>query len=161
MKIRLVRPAEFETAGDLIVRAYRQLPDALAAAPYEPRLRDVAARAAVVDVLVAVDDDGSLLGSVTYVPGPGPLAESDDSHDAHIRMLATAPDAQGKGVGRALVEACIERARAAGKRRVLLKTRGPMAAAHRIYESLGFRHEPSLDGEGGTVPLLGYALDLT
>lgn len=161
MKIRLVRPAEFAAAGDLIVRAYRQLPDALAAAGYEPRLRDVAARAAVADVLVAVDDDGSLLGSVTYVPGPGPLAESDDSHDAHIRMLATVPEAQGMGVGRALVKACIERARAAGKRRVLLKTRGSMAAAHRIYESLGFRHERSLDGKGGTAPLLGYALDLT
>jgi len=161
MEIRLVRTEEFDAVGDLMVRAYRQLPDAAAAAPYEPRLRDVAGRAELAEVLVAIDDSGMPLGSVTFVPGPGPLAESEDPDDAHIRMLAVAPEAQGRGVGRALVEACIERARAAGKRRVLLKTRQSMASAHRIYGSLGFRPEPLLNRDQGNVPLLGYCLELT
>jgi hypothetical protein len=42
-------------------------------------------------VLVAVDADGGLLGDVTYVPGPGPLAELEEEGDAGIRMLAVSP----------------------------------------------------------------------
>ena len=43
-------------------------------AGYAAELADVAGRAALVDVLVDVDDDGRLLGGVTYIPGPGPMA---------------------------------------------------------------------------------------
>jgi len=52
--IREARPAEFEAVADLVVEAY----DAIAEADdgYLPELRDVAARAAQVPVLVAVDD---------------------------------------------------------------------------------------------------------
>ena len=154
----MARPEEYAAAGNLVVDAYRRLPDAGQTSAYEPRLRDVAGRAAVATVLVAVAADGMLLGSATYVDSPGELAESGDDRDAHIRMLAVAPASQGKGVGRALVNACIERARAAGKHRILLKTRPSMTAAHRLYEGLGFRRESSLDRLGTGAPLLGYAL---
>ena len=161
MEIRVARPDEYAAAGELVVDAYRRLPDAAQTAAYEPRLRDVAGRAAVATVLVAVGDGGRLLGSVTYVAQPGPLAESGGDDDAHIRMLAVAPAAQGGGVGRRLVEACVERAAATGKRRIVLKTRRSMTTAHRLYERLGFRREPSLDREGTVVQLIGYSLEIS
>lgn len=156
--IRPARPDEYATVGDLVVEAYRTLPD-----PhdhYEPRLRDVATRAATSVVLVAASE-GRLVGTVTYVPGPGPDAEVQDPDAATIRMLGVAPEARGRGVGQALVEACIVKARGGGRRRVLLDTETTMTAARRLYERLGFRREPGHDWS--PVPgmlLLGYALEL-
>jgi ribosomal protein S18 acetylase RimI-like enzyme len=64
-----------------------------------------------------------------------------------MRMLAVVPDARGQGVGRALVLACIERARAAGKPGIGIYTRPFMTSAHRLYASLGFRRVRELDWE--------------
>ena len=47
MLIRPAQPDDFEAIGELVVAAYRQLPDATLTAGYESRLRDVAARSAV------------------------------------------------------------------------------------------------------------------
>jgi len=160
MEIRPVRTDEFDDVGELVVTAYRQLPDGTHSR-YERVLRDVAARAAAADVLVAVDDEGRLLGSVTYVGEPGPYAESEDPDEATIRMLAVAPATQGRGIGTELVSACIDLARVAGRRRIGLVSRPSMLAAHRVYDRLGFRRDAGRDfvGEDGTE-LIGYSLDL-
>lgn len=129
---------------------------------YRAELADVARRARETVVLVAVDGSDVLLGSVTFVPGLGPYAEFEGPDEAGIRMLVVGPAAQGRGVGRALVEACVERARAAGKARVSLHTTPSMLTAQRLYQRLGFRRAPERDwmpGDGN-VRLLGYVLDL-
>ena len=66
-------------------------------------------------MLVAVDG-GEVVGTATVeldatVEPDGALEQSQ----ANFRMLAAAPARRGRGIGRRLVEACIERARAAGK----------------------------------------------
>jgi ribosomal protein S18 acetylase RimI-like enzyme len=160
--VREVRPEEFDLLGELTLSAYLELPGTSGDPGYIEELRDVAARAAVVPVLVAVDDaTGELLGGVTYVPGPGPFAEQEQADEAGFRMLAVDPAAQGRGVGRALVEACVERARAAGKRRIVLLTRPDMTTAHRLYERLGFDRETANDWEYEPgLWLWGYSLVL-
>jgi len=65
----------------------------------------VAGRAADADVLVAVDDDGALLGGVTFIPGPRGYAPFLRPGEAGIRTLGVAVEAQGRGVGTALVAA--------------------------------------------------------
>jgi GNAT superfamily N-acetyltransferase len=156
-----VRPEEHEALGALTVAAYRTLLGDGMDAGYAAELADVAGRAAVVDVLVAVDDDGRLLGGITYIPGPGPMAWFAGAGEAGIRMLAVDPAAQGRGAGALLVAAGIERAVAAGKKRLLLHTTEPMTVAHRLYERAGFRRDPAHDEtlDDGLF-LLGYALDL-
>jgi ribosomal protein S18 acetylase RimI-like enzyme len=145
IEIREARPEEYEAVGELCVLAYDGIETYT---DYLAEVRDVATRAAVVPVLVAVDADGTLLGSVTYVPGPGSAyAESEAEDEAGMRMLAVAPWAQGRGIGRALVEAVIERARAGGRRGIALYTRPFMHAAQHLYESLGFRRDASFDWE--------------
>ena len=161
MIVRDVRPEEHEALGALTVAAYRALLGEDMDAGYAEELADVAGRAGLVDVLVAADDHGRLLGGITYIPGPGPMAWFTGAGEAGMRMLAVDPEAQGRGVGAALVAACVERAVAAGRTRLLLHTTQPMIVAHRLYERAGFLRDPGHDEvlEGGLL-LLGYALDL-
>ena len=159
--IREPQPADMEPLGDLVVAAY----DAIGANDeddeYVPELRDVARRASEAVVLVAVDDEtGALLGCVTYVPdGSGPWAERLREGEASIRMLAVAPACQGRGVGTALVAACLDRARAEGRSGVFLHSLPIMTAAQRIYERFGFRHVPARDWVFPDFLLLGFQLD--
>ncbi|HEY6057264.1 MAG TPA: GNAT family N-acetyltransferase, partial [Candidatus Limnocylindrales bacterium] len=68
---------------------------------------------------------------------------------------------RGRGAGRLLVEARIERARGAGRRRLVLLTRPEYAAARALYERLGFRRDPERDlSPVPGVDLIGYQLDL-
>ena len=145
--IREVRPEEFDAVADLTVAAYHGVSDDQTHG-YVSELRDVAGRAATCIVLVAVDASDRVLGAVTYVDGPGnPWAELEREDEAGFRMLAVAPDAQGQGIGRLLAEAMVARARAAGRRGIAIYTRPSMAAAHRLYESLGFLRDPRRDWE--------------
>jgi len=158
--IRDVRVNEMDALGALTVAAYRDAGET--DEDYYPELRDVAARAAVVPVLVAVESGtGRILGGVTYVPGPGPYHEGEFGDAAAFRMLAVAADVRGRGIGRALVEAVIARARADGRPGVCLFTRPFMTAAHRLYASLGFVRQPEHDWEFAPGEWLhGYLLEL-
>lgn len=157
--IREATPADFDAAGEVAVAAYRTIDPALGT--YEARLRDVAGRAAVATVLVA-EVDGRVVGTATYVgDAASPLAESEDPDDAGLRMLAVAPDAEGRGIGTALVERAISLARRDGRRRLVLLSRPTMRAAHAIYGRLGFERAPELDETWSDVTLLGFAVQLS
>lgn len=145
--VREIAPGEYERAGEITAAAYRSVGETEEA--YYPELRDVATRAALVTVLVAVEEGtAQILGSVTYVPGPGPYFEGAFGDDAAaFRMLAVAGEAQGRGVGRALVAACIERASRDGRSSIGIFTRSFMHAAHGLYASFGFEHVSELDWE--------------
>jgi GNAT superfamily N-acetyltransferase len=162
LHVREIRPDEFDRLADVTIAAYAQIPGVAEDESYLAELRDVAARVAVVPVLVAVDaDSDEVVGGVTYVPGPGPFAEQEQADEAGFRMLAVDPGVQGGGVGRVLVEACIERARAAGKRRIVLLTLPAMTSAHRLYDRLGFQRLTANDWEYEPGHwLLAYSLDL-
>ncbi len=159
--VRPARPDEFQQIGDAVVAAYRTLPGLSEGEEYDAVLRDVAHRA-VTCVVLAAELDGELVGTATYVPGPGPYEERHDPEAGSIRMVGVLPEARGRGVGKALVEACIAEARASGRARVRLSTRTVMATAQGMYERLGFRREPDDDWspvEG--IDLLGYVLELS
>jgi GNAT superfamily N-acetyltransferase len=146
--IREAAPAEYESVGDVIETAYRAVNDPKFE-DYVDEVRDVARRARVCPILVAVEEGtAEILGTVTYVPGSGnPYAELEHDDEAGMRMLAVRPVAQGRGVGRALVTAVADRARAAGRRGLAINTRPSMVAAHRMYERYGFVRDPARDWE--------------
>ena len=158
MRIRDARPAEHAALGELCVRAYRALGSVTDS--YAERLRDVSGRAASAQVLVAVDGDLPV-GCVTLILDGGPLGEIARHGEGEFRMLAVDPAAQRRGAGEALVRACIERTRSAGRARLVLSSATDMAAAHRLYERLGFVRAPARDWRPiPTVQLLAFELDL-
>ncbi|GGN35448.1 GNAT family N-acetyltransferase [Streptomyces fuscichromogenes] len=164
--IREAKPAEYDPLGDITALAYLQdgLLDFGESDSYLTELKDVAKRAAAATVLVAVRGT-ALLGGVTFVPGPGPMADLAAPGEAEIRMLAVGRAARGHGTGEALVRACIDRARATqGCTAVVLSSQRSMHTAHRIYERLGFVRTPDRDWsplpELADITLLTYELTL-
>ncbi|MFD5767544.1 GNAT family N-acetyltransferase [Streptomyces sp. NPDC127049] len=162
--IRAVRPEEHEELGDLTGLTY--LNDGLLLHGeddfYLDVLRDTARRARESEVLVATDAEDRIVGGVTFAPGGTPWADIAVPGEAEFRMLVVAPAARGRGVGEALVRACVDRARALpGCARIVLSTDGKMVSAHRIYERMGFLRTPERDWQ--PIPehsLRTYALEL-
>lgn len=58
--------------------------------------------------------------------------------EVHLLDVAVAPSLRRRGVGRALVEDVVARARAEGAARILLEVRASNAAAVELYLGLGF-----------------------
>lgn len=144
----------------MTVDVYTDVVPVLLPDDYVAELADVRGRAEEGLVLVAVDGEGVLLGGVTYLGRPGRWASMEGPDEAELRMLVVAPEAQGKGVGTALVQACVDQARLDGKRQVTLHTTEFMPAARRIYERAGFRRAPATDLMDDDICLLSYVLDL-
>lgn len=160
--VRLALDDELDAAGDLVVAAYRTHPDMEDSDGYLAHVRDVRGRATATDVLVAVDGDGLLLGCVSYVRDhTSAFAEVEQPGEAGFRMLGVAMAARGRGVGRALVEACLERARSSRCTGIAIVTAPSWTDAQRLYLRVGFRRAPERDFE--PVPgirLWAYALAL-
>jgi len=157
--IRPALPDEYEAVGRIVVAAYRTLDDPPSEG-YEAHMADVAGRASVSTVLAAVLD-GRLVGTATLVFPGSPLDEIGDPDGAGIRMLGVDPACRGRGVGEALVRACVQRARDGGAARIWLHTETCMTDAHRLYARCGFVREPARDWTPvPDVDLLAYVLDL-
>ncbi|WP_142024365.1 GNAT family N-acetyltransferase [Blastococcus colisei] len=159
LRIDTASPADYDRIADLTVRTY--IDGGLASPGYAAELADVAGRARKAELLVLRGEGDRVVGSVALVlQGDfGEVTESDD--DAGVRMLVVDPSAQGRGLGKMLMTECLERSRAAGKRRMVLSTGSRMTAAQRLYERLGFTRVPERDWTPVPgVDLLVYSLYL-
>jgi L-amino acid N-acyltransferase len=87
-------------------------------------------------VLVAEADD-DVVGFVTLSPGTHWAGDPDSS----IGELVVSRDAEGQGLGRALVEAAMERARENGCTRISVSTGAANERARGLYRRLGFEDE--------------------
>jgi predicted nuclease with RNAse H fold len=111
-------------------------------------------------VLVAAAGE-EVLGSLLL----GPWTELESSrHVLEVKGLAVDPARRGEGIGAALLDAAIGRARERDARRLVLRVLSGNAAARRLYESRGFglegaRREAFLL-EGAYVDDLMMGLDL-
>ena len=77
--------------------------------------------------------DGAIVGTLTLVMVPIPSGLR-----ARIEDVVVDTTARGNGIGRALTEAAIERARSANARTLDLTSRPERDSAARLYEGLGF-----------------------
>jgi GNAT superfamily N-acetyltransferase len=83
------------------------------------------------DVLLARErGSGAAVGCVALLAYPDAVFE--------LAKMAVAPAAQGRGIGRQLVAAAIDRAQALGAARLFLGTNSKLAPAIRLYEEAGF-----------------------
>jgi ribosomal protein S18 acetylase RimI-like enzyme len=160
--IRRADPADFERVGTLTVQAYVEDGHIPKGSDYASTLADAASRAADAELWVAVDDaTGTVLGSVTFAAPGSPYLEVAGPLEGEFRMLAVAPEARGLGVGAALVQHVVSRARERGLQGLAMSTQPTMLSAHRIYQRLGFERTPERDWSPVPgVELLTYRLAL-
>ncbi|MGO1192474.1 MAG: GNAT family N-acetyltransferase [Nesterenkonia sp.] len=143
--VRAAEPADYQRIADLTVAAYLNGGHMRPSDGYLQHLRQVADRAQRAQLLVA-EVDSAVAGSVTVTDYDGDYAEVSRPGEMEFRMLATAPEHQGRGIGRHLIRHVVA---AAGARpeisAVTLCSLASMKAAHRLYGSEGFVADPDRD----------------
>jgi ribosomal protein S18 acetylase RimI-like enzyme len=140
--VRPAHPQELAAAGAVVRLAYEADGHG---GDYLDVVEDARDRSRDAQIVVAVDEQGQVLGCVTFVSPPSRWSELSEPGEVEFRMLGVHPQAQGRGVGRALTHWCIDQARHTGARRLLLCSLPSMTAAHRLYTGLGFRRLPERD----------------
>ncbi len=145
LTVRPARLEELDEVGRLTLEAY--LADGMVnpAGVYATELIDAARRDKDAALLVAVDTEGRLLGTVTVCSPGSPLGEVSRPGELEFRMLAVASGARRRGVGEMLVRAVLARATATGAHRVVMCSDERMHVAHRLYARLGFVRMPERD----------------
>jgi GNAT superfamily N-acetyltransferase len=161
VRIRPAEPDELPLVGELTLAAYLADGHLTPDDHYAGELRAADQRAAEADLVVAATPKGALLGTVTFTLPGTPWAEVSRPGEAEFRMLAVAPEHRGKGVGSALAQWCVDRAREQGCTGVALSSLTTMDTAHRMYERMGFVRAPDRDWRPNPeVHLIAYVLDL-
>jgi len=161
VEIRPPRPEEYGPAGEVTVQAYDVDGHLAGDVGYDEELRDIARRVELAEVLVAVGGAEEVLGCVTIVQPGSAYAEISRAGELEFRMLAVAPSARGRGVGKALTKAVLDRARTLGLRKVVLSSLDGMHSAHRLYERLGFTRLPERDWRPFPhITLIAYQIDV-
>jgi ribosomal protein S18 acetylase RimI-like enzyme len=133
-----VGPVKVEIATTLtpaIVDAVEKLVGQLsrtAPPPTTAELGDIVSSPAT-DLFIAIDDGGTIIGTSTLVTFRIPTGMR-----AWIEDVVVDEVGRGQGVGMALTEAMVERARELGCRTVDLTSRPSREAANRLYQRAGF-----------------------
>jgi len=86
-----------------------------------------------VFALVAEDENGRLLGLTHYLYH---RSTTRIELTCYLQDLFTAPEARGRGVGRALIEGVVAAARQAGVKRVYWQTHTTNAAGRALYDNV-------------------------
>lgn len=159
--VRETRESELDEVGAVTATVY----DGLVSPEYLQIVRDARSRwdSPATTTFVALDDGTEgLLGTVVYAAPGSPWRHLGEGEEGEIRMLGVLAEARDRGVGEALVRACVARAKAQGSPRLVLCTEQEMRAAQRLYARLGFERVPERDWllRPG-VSLLSYVLELS
>ncbi|MPY94608.1 MAG: GNAT family N-acetyltransferase [Acidimicrobiia bacterium] len=101
--------------------------------PTGPELAEIIASPAT-QLLLAVDDDGTVLGALTLA-----LFRIPTGLRAWIEDVVVDGAARGRGVGDELNRDALRRARQAGATTVDLTSRPSRESANRLYQRLGFK----------------------
>ncbi|OOG79908.1 MULTISPECIES: GNAT family N-acetyltransferase [unclassified Pseudomonas] len=113
-----------------------------------PRLGALTANAALSEVLVA-ELDGEIVGAAGYVGPNQPKPDFFAPEWPIVRLMSVVPKARGHGVGQALLDECINRAKRDSTTLIALHTTPIMEAAQHLYQRAGFgvvRNLPDMFG---------------
>ncbi|WP_126245312.1 GNAT family N-acetyltransferase [Chitinophaga rhizosphaerae] len=167
--VRSALPGESAAAGQLMIQVYASLegfPGTGEQPAYYAMLANVGELAAKpgAELLLALSADGRIAGAVVYFGdmqyyGSGGSATREKA-SAGFRLLAVGPDFRGQGIGKKLVNACIDRARHAGLRQVIIHSTRSMQTAWDMYLRMGFLRSEDLDFLQGELPVFGFRLQL-
>lgn len=140
MILRELRPGDADDYRPLRLEALRDAPSAFASSFEEESARDPA----LTRERLRPGPDGATFGAFLAGRMVGTsalfrLPRLKERHKAYLVGMYVAPAARRTGVGRALVAAVLDRARAmSGLRQVLLGVEAGNAPARALYEAFGF-----------------------
>ena len=137
MIIRKARATDADAIERIVADAYRPLAERMDKPPM-PMLEDYPARIGegVVDV---IEDQDVVLGMIILVDQPDALM---------LENVAVAAEAQGRGVGRRLIDHAEVEARRRGQDRIRLYTHVTMVENQRMYAHLGYVETTRGEDEG-------------
>ena len=166
LTVRGAGPADRDAIQAVTLAAYQEYA-ATIAAHWEGYRQNIVATLAAAPPgaqIVALDDD-RVVGAVLLHSAGASIEKPDGTTFTltwpEVRLLAVAPSDRGRGVGAALMNECIHRARRAGATALTLHTTDLMQAAMRLYARLGFERAHDLDLEPAPgIIAKGYRLDL-
>lgn len=95
--------------------------------------------------IFVAESNGNIVGGVALVPPNDNPNSHFDNTWAAIRMLVVSPQCQGKGVGKALTEACLQSAKQSDIKTIGLHTSPIMEVALAMYKRMGFEWFKSID----------------
>jgi predicted N-acetyltransferase YhbS len=152
LTIRDARTEELDDVVQVLHLAYQEhipspMPPAHAKGwrAYWRDIGDVRGRLPCTELIVA-ELAGRIVGTVTMYPdGTRVEGAGWPTGWAGIRLLGVVPEARGQGIGRALTEECLDRARRHGTSVIGLHTNDWMRVARGMYERMGFQRAPEHD----------------
>lgn len=147
--LREFRPDDAAAVNAVAIAAFAEFPEDYGDWPTVSRgVGKMAALAEAAEVIVATAQE-KVVGAVGYV---GPGIEKQEWFERAwpvIRMLVVLPEHRGQGIGRALTQECVRRARRDGANLIALHTTTLMTVALPMYERMGFLYlRPSPDRAG-------------
>jgi GNAT superfamily N-acetyltransferase len=138
IRIRDYVDSDAENVNRIALAAYGQFHDQFQDWPAMLAWLATASDLSATGETIVVDVQDKLAGAVTYF-GPGrPKAEFFDQSWPIIRMLVVDPAYRGNGIGRALTNECIARAKRDGSPIIALHTSPIMTVALPMYLRMGF-----------------------
>jgi ribosomal protein S18 acetylase RimI-like enzyme len=133
-----VRVERVTEASDELVETIRRLLPQLTEARTPPTLEQLQEVVANQTLLLACDDDGAVLGTLTFV-----LYRVSSGVKGRIEDVIVDESARGRGVGEALVREGMRLANDAGVLMLELTSMPYRQAANRLYRRLGFVRKPT------------------
>ena len=131
LEIRLAGVGDEDTVARLLLEAFEPFRDEYTPGGFDETTASaevVRERLETAKIWIAYDD-GEAVGTVTSLPEPERI---------YVRSMAVAPNAQGRGVGQALLETLEADARERGFEKLYLYTTFVLPGAQPLYEKNGF-----------------------
>jgi ribosomal protein S18 acetylase RimI-like enzyme len=89
-----------------------------------------------------------LSGFIIMVPHDSPASKFAGENEGEVHLLGVMPEYRGHGVGRRMIEVCIERSHQLGLSKLILWTQITMKSAQVLYEAAGFHHINDFERNG-------------
>jgi GNAT superfamily N-acetyltransferase len=159
IRIRQAVAEELDEVENLVKTAYREFQPLMPEAAWDRWMNNISETLHGPEGIVLImEHSRELQGTVKFYPDAGQAHQGEWPAGAGlIRLLAVAPASRGRGYGRLLTQACLDRGRELSIPAIFLYTGTFMAAARHLYEKLGFKRVPEFDRDPGPI---AYRLDL-
>lgn len=124
----VIRPAEFKDA-EAVFRLIKSFPEELIPRPISDIVQNI-------DRCIVAEIDDEVVGTLSWHVLPE-IGSASEQHVVEIKSVAVGTEHRRKGIGKALVEAGIERTRPLHMSQIIVLTFTPD-----FFESLGFKEIP-------------------